>query len=141
MGLSTRLLRFAVAPFLLATLLLACDVGLPTEEEVGDGVISGTITDASNVMVPNATIALRGKAERNIVAAAGVYAFNELVAGAYSVTIVPPQGYEVAANTNGTVPVEIVGSDRKTVNFRVSRSATTTSVLTRSQPEPPQARK
>jgi hypothetical protein len=128
--------------------LVGCDVGLPTEEEPGEGIISGTITDASNAMIPNATIALRGTAERNIVAAAGVYSFNQLRAGSYSVTINAPPGYEVAANTNGTVSIQIVGSESKTVNFKVSRSATTTArvscsrvlVLSCSQPVPPQAR-
>jgi hypothetical protein len=125
-----------------------CELDLPTEEETGSGIISGTITDASNTMIQNATIALRGTAERNIVAAAGVYAFNQLRAGEYSVTIVPPQGYEVAANTNGTVSIQIVGSETRTVNFKVSRSATTTArvscsprvVLSCSEPVPPQAR-
>jgi hypothetical protein len=131
-----------------ALLVGGCELDLPTDEETGSGVISGTITDASNAMIQNATIALRGTAERNIVAAAGVYAFNQLRPGAYSVTIVPPQGYEVAANTNGTVSIEIVESEIRTVNFKVSRSATTTArvwcsrsfALACSQPVPPQAR-
>jgi hypothetical protein len=120
----------------LALLLVAgCDLDLPTGDDppVGQGVISGTITDTANVMVLNATIAVRGTTSRNIVAAAGVYAANELPAGSYTVTVVPPQNYEVATNTNGTVPVEIVASETKTVNFRLRRVAN-------SQTVPPQAR-
>jgi hypothetical protein len=117
----------------IAIAIAGCDLGLPTEEETGQGVISGTVTDTANVLVPNATIAIRGALTRNIVAAAGVYAANQLPGGAYTVTVVPPQNYAVAPNTNGTVPVEVVGSETKTVNFRLRRA-------TSSQTVPPQAR-
>jgi hypothetical protein len=117
---SPFLTPFLLAPFLL---LAACELGLPTEEEQsGSGAISGTITDSTNTMVPNASIAVRGAATRNVVAAAGVYSINELPAGGYTVTIIPPQGWGVAPNTNGTVPLQIVASETKTVNFRLRRS-------------------
>ena len=113
--------------------LAGCELSLPTEEEqTGSGIISGTITDSTNTMVPNASIAVRGAATRNVVAAAGVYAVNSLPAGGYTVTIIPPQGWEVAPSTNGTVPIQIIASETKTVNFRVRR-AVNSSV-------PPQAR-
>lgn len=100
-----------------------CKLGLPEGPvDEGQGVISGTITDTANAMVPNATISVRGAATRNVVAAAGVYSVRELPAGGYTVTIVPPQGYEVAPNTNGTVPLQIVASETKTVSFRVRRT-------------------
>jgi hypothetical protein len=108
---------------------------LPSDEgeETGNGSISGTVTDSTNALIPNATIAVRGATSRNIVAAAGVYAANNLPAGAYTVTVVPPENYVVATNTNGMVPVEIVASEAKTVNFRLRRVAN-------SQTVPPQAR-
>ena len=107
----------------LGLLLAGCELGLPEGPvDEGQGVISGTITDTANTMVANATISVRGAATRNVVAAAGVYSVRDLPAGSYSVTIVPPQGYEVAPNTNGTVPIQIVGSETKVVNFKVRRS-------------------
>jgi hypothetical protein len=103
--------------------LAACKLGLPEGPvDEGEGVISGTVTDTANTMVANATISVRGAAARNVVAAAGVYSVRDLPAGSYSVVIVPPQGYDVAPNTNGTVPIQIVGSETKVVNFKVRRS-------------------
>lgn len=130
------MLRSTVSPMLLLPILFlgGCEVGLGPDGETGQGVISGTITDTANVMIPNVSVAIRGAATRNVGTTIGAYIATQLPAGAYTVTVIPPQNYEVAANTNGTVPVEIVGSETKTVNFRLRRTTTN------SQTEPPQAR-
>jgi hypothetical protein len=103
--------------------LVGCELGIQQpEDDGGAGSISGTVTNAeTNQNVGSATISLRGAEEHNVVSAVGIYAFDRLIPGSYTVTIVPPQGYEVAPNTIGTVPVQIVGSETKTVNFRVRR--------------------
>jgi hypothetical protein len=116
-------MRRLAALLLVGLSLAGCELGLPEGPvDEGQGVISGTITDTANTMVANATISVRGAASRNVVAAAGVYSVRDLPAGNYSVTVVPPQGYEVAPNTNGMVPIQIVGSETKVVNFKVRRS-------------------
>ena len=122
------------AALVLVTVLLAgCEFDLPTDEMTGQGVISGTVSDTASVLVPNATVAVRGPINRDIVAAAGVYSARQLPAGSYTVTVIPPQGWAMAPGTNTTVATQIVGSETRTVNFRLRRA-------TSSQTVPPQAR-
>jgi protein-disulfide isomerase len=116
--------------------LSGCKLGLPEGPEAleGQAVITGRVTDvATSNNVTNVSIQIRGAESLNILSTTGYYAMSGLVPGAYSVTVVPPSGYEVAPNTIGTAPVQIVGSETKTVNFVLRRIASTTS-------EPPQAR-
>ena len=124
------------AVLLLAGLSLAsCKIGLPEgPDDEGQGVIAGRITEgASTTNVANATIAIRGAESHDIVSSTGFYAVEGLAPGSYTVTVVPPAGFGLAPNTEATAPVQIAGSETKTVNFQLSRAATTTSV-------PPQAR-
>ncbi len=131
--------KWTVSPFLrfapLLLLLGSCKLGLPEgPEEQGAGVITGRVTDvADSSNVTNVSIQVRGAESLNILSTTGFYAMQDLVPGSYAVTVVPPSGYEVAPNTMGTAPVQIVASETKTVNFQLRRVSSTTSV-------PPQAR-
>ena len=115
--------------------LAGCKLGLPEgPEDEGQGVIAGRITEgASNSNVANATIAIRGAESHDIVSSTGFYAVEGLSPGGYTVTVIPPAGFGLAPNTEATAPVQIAGSETKTVNFQLSRMVSTTSV-------PPQAR-
>jgi hypothetical protein len=119
----------------IAVAMAACKLGLPEEPSAdGAGVITGRITDGtSNNNVTHATIAIRGAESHDVVSATGYYAVDDLVAGGYTVTVVPPVGWELAPNMTNSAPVQIVGAETKTVNFQLRRVVTTTSV-------PPQAR-
>lgn len=128
--------RRTVISLLAAVSVAGCEFGTePTgSDDGGQGVITGRITEgASTTNVTAATIAIRGTELHNIVSSTGYYAVSGLLPGSYSVTVVPPAGWELAPNTNGTAPVQIAGSETKTVNFQLRKVATTTSV-------PPQAR-
>ncbi len=122
---------------LLLVVTAGCDLGLGPiggSNDGGQGVISGQITDVANhTNVALASINIRGVEVHNIVSETGYYSMGGLLPGGYTVTVIPPQGYELAPNTNATAPVQIVAAEAKTVNFQLRRAATTTSV-------PPQAR-
>ena len=137
-----RVHRFSitVSPFLpfallLVLLLAGCKLGLPEgPEDEGQGVITGRITEgATTTNVANAAIAIRGTESHDIVSSTGFYAMDGLAPGAYTVTVMPPSGFELVPGTEATAPVQVAGSETKTVNFQLRRVVTTTSV-------PPQAR-
>jgi hypothetical protein len=115
------MLRRAKLAILVTVLFAGCELDLPTDEMMGQGVISGTVSDTANVLVPNATIAVRGPTNRDIVAAAGVYSARQLAGGSYTVTIIPPQGWAMVQGTNTTVATQIVGSETRTINFKIRR--------------------
>jgi hypothetical protein len=127
--------RGLVACALMALLSTSCKLGLPEgPEEAGQGVITGRITEgATSTNVANAAIAIRGTESHDIVSSTGFYAMDGLAPGVYTVTVIPPSGFELAAGTEATAPVQVAGSETKTVNFQLQRVVTTTSV-------PPQAR-
>ena len=121
---------------LLLLLTTGCELGTePTgADDGGQGVITGRITEGTSTNnVTNATIAIRGTESHNIVSSTGYFAVSGLLPGSYTVTVVAPVGWELAPNTIGTAPVQIVAAETKTVNFQLRRVVNTTSV-------PPQAR-
>ena len=129
---STRLIPRALLCFMLV--MAGCDAdNIGGSDDGGQGTITGTVTDEENRLVPNATISIRGAESHNLVSSSGHYARSGLQPGGYSVTVVPPRNYTVAPNTIGTVPVQIVASESKTVNFKLRLAAQNTS-------EPPLAR-
>lgn len=119
---------------LAALFVSSCEVGLGPDGGEGQGRIAGLITDvATSQPVANAVITLRGPEGSLVVQVPnGNYLISNLVPASYTVTIAPPSGYQLAPGTSNDVPVVIVASESKTVNFQLRRVA--------NSPEPPQAR-
>ena len=132
-----RVRAWTACAALTGALLAGCDLDLGPiggSNDGGQGTISGQVTDVANSSnVTNASISIRGAESHNILSTTGYYSIGGLLPGSYTVTVIPPSGYELAPNTMGTAPVQIVASEVKTVNFVLRRVVTTTSV-------PPQAR-
>ena len=81
------------------------------------------ITDvATSAPVPNVDLTIRGEAGTTTVRVPnGTYVASGLQPGAYTVSVVPPAAYEVAPGTNGSVNIQVVASETKTVNFQLRR--------------------
>ena len=96
-------------------------------------MITGQVTLVSSTPVANVAVQVTGNGTDQTVQTGsnGQYSVGGLAGGLYLVAVVPPAGYTVASGTNGQAPVQLSGTDNKTVNFRLQTG--TTSV-------PPQAR-
>ncbi len=114
---------------LLAALLMGAGalVAPAIAQTAGDGAITGTVTDSSGAVVPNATVTAHNVATgvdtSRVTSSAGVYQISPIIIGTYSVTVSAP-GFEkftqenIVINENqifGLNPVMKVGSQNDTV--------------------------
>ena len=80
-----------------ASLLLLGTLALATASAQTFGSLSGTVTDSSNALVPGATVTVTNTATKisrvTTTSSAGYYAFPDLLAGSYSISIEAP-GFE-----------------------------------------------
>ena len=78
---------------LVVALLVCLGLGLPaaTAQTGGQGAISGTVTDASGALVPNATVVARndgtGVETKRTSSSSGLYNISPLIPGTYTVTV------------------------------------------------------
>ena len=76
----------------------------PAPAVAGDGAISGTVTDATSLVLPGVSVAARGTLGGQILTAAsdgaGQFAIGGLVAGAYEFTFTLP-GFQTAVGGSG----------------------------------------
>ena len=144
-GVSARFTRLALV--VLSTLLL-CSVAFP-QTSVSNGSISGTVTDATGAVVPNAKVIMTGPTGQTIHATtsgAGTYSSGALVPGMYSVRA-EAKGFkttqlkvdvQVNNTANGNIKLEI-GQESTVIEVQGSEVAVNTEqaevqgVLTASQ--------
>jgi plastocyanin len=103
--------------------------GGPTQVGV-TGSVRGNVNDNTGAAVPNASVALRatGQTTRNTVTGSdGSYSFGSVTAGAYTIAVTPPSGYQLGAGS-GVVAVTVVAGQQAVAGVVV---------LTRSPPTGP----
>ncbi len=111
---------------LVATLMVgvsACggDGGTPPGPTTGS--ISGRVTEGSN-NVASAQIGLAGGATRNTTTdAGGAFSFADLLPGAYTVSITPPEGFRLRSGDPQTKPATVVAGQTATVNWNLDRTS------------------
>jgi hypothetical protein len=101
-------------------LLVGCSDFGPTEYP-GFGAISGTITVVPGDERINAGISIRN-ADGDVMLGQtvnGGYVVRLLVVGSYTVSVDPPNGYELAPGTLNNVPVSIEADETEMVNFQL----------------------
>lgn len=76
----------------IALILIAAS--LPTLAQTGNGVVTGTVQDASKAFLPNAQVVLTDKAKGNVRTAAtngaGIYYFGSVIVGGYTLSVEAP---------------------------------------------------
>lgn len=140
--------RFTLLALLALSALLLCSVAFP-QTSVSNGSISGTVTDATGAVVPNAKVTVTGPTGQIVHAttsATGTYSSGALVPGTYSVRV-EARGFkttqlsmDVQVNTtaNGSIRLDI-GQESAVVEVQGSEVAVNTEqaevqgVLTSSQ--------
>jgi hypothetical protein len=87
-----RRMRFSAAAILV--LLVALLSSLPMHAQSGAGGITGTITDTTGAIIPNATVTAlnvaTGVSTSRTVSSSGLYSINPLLPGTYTVTVTDP---------------------------------------------------
>ncbi len=140
--------RFTLLALIALSALLLCSVAF-AQTSVSDGSISGTVTDASGAVVPNAKVTMTGPTGQTVHATtsgAGTYSSGALVPGTYSVRA-EAKGFkttqlsvdvQVNNTANGSIKLE-VGQESTVVEVQSSEVAVNTEqaevqgVLTASQ--------
>ena len=108
------------ALFIFVLALGGCSLDLGPSE--GRGNLTGRVEiAATGELMSGVQIRVMGVNDENIdvFTTVGVYRVEDLTPGQYVVTLMPPFGYEVAPNTHGTAPIEIVANQTRTVNFQL----------------------
>src|SRR6202047_4489615 len=140
--------RFSLLELVVLSALLLCSVAF-AQTSVSNGSISGTVTDATGAVVPNATITMTGSTGQTVHATtsgAGAYSSGALVPGAYSVraeakvfkTTQLSVDVQVNNTANGSMKLEI-GQESTVVEVQASEVGVNTEqaevqgVLTASQ--------
>ena len=140
--------RFTLLALVALSALLLCSVVF-AQTSVSDGSISGTVTDASGAVVPNAKVTMTGPTGQTVHATtsgAGTYSSGALVPGTYSVRA-EAKGFkttqlsvdvQVNNTANGSIKLEI-GQESTVVEVQASEVSVNTEqaevqgVLTASQ--------
>ena len=140
--------RFTLLALVALSALLLCSVVF-AQTSVSDGSISGTVTDASGAVVPNAKVTMTGPTGQTVHATtsgAGTYSSGALVPGTYSVRA-EAKGFkttqlsvdvQVNNTANGSIKLEI-GQESTVVEVQASEVGVNTEqaevqgVLTASQ--------
>ena len=140
--------RFTLLALVALSTMLLCSVAI-AQTSVSNGSISGTVTDASGAVVPNAKVTMTGPTGQTIHATtsgAGTYSSGALVPGKYSVRA-EAKGFkttqlsvdvQVNNTANGSMKLEI-GQESTVVEVQASEVAVNTEqaevqgVLTASQ--------
>ncbi|MBZ5701410.1 MAG: TonB-dependent receptor [Acidobacteriia bacterium] len=102
--------------FLLAALLLGFSRGLPAQEITG--TLSGTVTDTSGAIVPDATVIVvrteTGAVRQTTTSSAGIFFFNSLPIGSYRMSVekagfkkYEASGIELHVNDKLDLPVQL----------------------------------
>lgn len=122
----TRLTRILMHYLVLLTLIALA--GRSMQAQVLQGTLTGTVTDASGAVIPNATVKVlkpaTGFSRQAVTSAGGTYLFNDLEPGSYNVSISAPsfgafesQGTAVQANATIRVNAELkVGTEAQSVD-------------------------
>lgn len=97
----------------------ACDGGGgPTVPGGGaTGTVRGEINDNTGVAVPNATVTLTGNGQAlrtTTTNTTGVFVFNTVAVGSYTVAVTPPTGFTLAGA--GTAAVTVTSGQQANVN-------------------------
>jgi N-acetylneuraminic acid mutarotase len=114
--------RMRRALSLSAVVILAACGRDPTEVSETTGSIEGTVTDNTGATVANAVVALTGNAQAGRIAnsgANGVYTFEKVPPGTYSLAITPPVGFSIG--TAGTVSVTVASGAQADVATVLNR--------------------
>ena len=144
-GLSTR---FTLLALVVSSALLLCSVAF-AQTSVSNGSISGTVTDATGAVVPNAKVIMTGPTGQTVHATtsgAGTYSSGALVPGTYSVRA-EAKGFkttqlsvDVQVNNTANVSIKLeIGQESTVVEVQASEVAVNTEqaevqgVLTASQ--------
>ena len=142
--------RFTLLALVALSALLLCSVAF-AQTSVSNGSISGTVTDATGAVVPNAKVTMTGTTGQTVHATtsgAGTYSSGALVPGTYSVraeakgfkTMQMSVDVQVNNTANGSIKLEI-GQESTVVEVQASEVAVNTEqaevqgVLTASQIE------
>src|SRR6202023_3513010 len=140
--------RFTLLALVALSALLLCSVAF-AQTSVSNGNISGTVTDASGAVVPNAKVTMTGPTGQTVHAttsSAGTYSSGALVPGTYSVraeakgfkTMQLSVDVQVNNTANGSIKLEI-GQESTVVEVQASEVGVNTEqaevqgVLTASQ--------
>jgi hypothetical protein len=98
-----------------ASLVLALSLSVPLVAEDSGPIVSGTVTDASGKIVPNARISIRSAATGQTFEvsadATGLYTASDLTPGDYEFSVSAP-GFSTAVT-----PVSITAAGRQTINL------------------------
>jgi plastocyanin len=90
------------------------------------GTIRGSVTDNTNAAVVGATVALTGNgqaARTTTTNTEGVYTFNAVQVGSYTIAITPPTGFTLSGA--GTAAVTVASGQQANVNAIVLNRTTT----------------
>lgn len=101
--------------------------GGPTTPLVTTGSVRGNVTDQSGAGIGGATVGMTatGQAARSTTTGSdGVYSFNAIPPGAYTIAVTPPAGFTIGSGT-GTTTVTIVGGQQATASAIVLAKVTT----------------
>src|SRR5208282_254877 len=131
--------RFTLLALVALSALLLCSVAL-AQTSVSNGSISGTVTDASGAVVPNARVTMTGPTGQTVHATtsgAGTYSSGALVPGTYSVraeakgfkTTQMSVDVQVNNTANGSIKLE-VGQESTVVEVQSSEVAVNTEQAT-----------
>src|SRR5580698_6809334 len=127
--------RFTLLALVALSALLLCSVAF-AQTSVSNGSISGTVTDASGAVVPNAKVTMTGPTGQTVHATtsgAGTYSSGELVPGTYSVRA-EAKGFKtmqmsvdvlVNNTANGSMKLEI-GQESTVIEVQSSEVAVNT---------------
>ena len=101
----------------LGVLAIACSDGSGPGNGSTTGSIAGTVTSAG-VGVPSASLALTGAGSGTATSAAsGAYLFDDLAAGAYTVTLTVPGGFALGPGETAARNVTLTAGQDATVNY------------------------
>ncbi|HEY6184263.1 MAG TPA: carboxypeptidase-like regulatory domain-containing protein, partial [Terriglobales bacterium] len=113
--------------FLAMTVVVLVFSSQPLQAQVDTGSITGTITDASSAVIGNAKVTLTNEGTSAALSttadSGGVYTFNPVRIGSYSITV-SYQGFQTTTQKNITVNV----GSALTVNFALKPGQVTETV-------------